>query len=114
MHQPTFEQSDELPLRPGERLEREFYEKHAMVWFFLMSVSSALTSAAGIAWLQVVSRPSWLAWELTGASLLAVAFTAVRMRGGARRARRLLLGVRGEREVGLVLDAGTRTPWNGR
>ena len=96
--------SDELPLRPGERLEREFYEKHAMVWFFLVGVSSALTSAAGMAWIQVFSRPGWLVWELTGASLIAVTFTAVRMRGGARRACRLLLGVRGEREVGLVLD----------
>jgi len=92
------------PPLPGERLEREANERYAYRWFFAGGLVTALTSSALIAWFHRFQGSDRTAEVLTVMGAVGIVGMALLYRHMGIGIRPLLLGARGEREIGAVLD----------
>lgn len=97
------ESRSSLPLHPGERLEREFDNKHLYLFLFAAGGVWGLLTAVILAWICRAASIGWIPEAITAALIVSTLYTAYEYRRASVAAKRLLFGARGEREVAAIL-----------
>jgi hypothetical protein len=92
------------PPQPGERLEREAFDRYFFRWFYAVGLVAGVVLAATLAWLFHLTYSDWIPELISAIAVIGMVALFFEYRRTGIGIRPLLIGARGEREVAAILD----------